>query len=195
MNPPSSRKRSKLVYQGTPCTQRITLGQTGGKPALPLRRAIVPPPARGPSDDPSPDATVRPTPPDAPPHADDGRDSQGRFSKGNPGVPGNPYYRRQAQLKRMMLEAVTDVDMLSVMRVLLGLARTGDLAAIKLFLESAVGRSNATVDSDKTDLHEWELKQQTPKLEQVIGLRGRASLHQRLRERLVSDDFDDGEGV
>jgi hypothetical protein len=114
----------------------------------------------------SPDAPASHQHPDAPPHAH-GRDSQGRFVMGNPGGPGNPYYRRQAELKRRLLESVTDADVLSVLRVLLGLARSGDLAAIKLFLEYTVGKPTKEVDPDKVDLHEWQLHQQTPRLGQV----------------------------
>src|SRR5689334_4080008 len=87
--------------------------------------------------------------PDAP--TDTGRDSQGRFAKGNPGGPGNPYYRRQAELKRLLLESVTDADVQSVMQVLLSLARGGDLAAIKLFLEYTVGKPAKEVDPDKEE--------------------------------------------
>jgi hypothetical protein len=116
----------------------------------------------------SPHATASHQHPDAPPsHAASGRDSQGRFTTGNPGGPGNPYYRRQAELKRQMLAHVTDVDVMSVMRVLLGLARSGDLAAIKLFLEYTVGKPTKEVDPDQVDLHEWQLQQQTPRLGQV----------------------------
>jgi hypothetical protein len=97
-----------------------------------------------------------------------GRDAAGRFAKGNPGGPGNPYYRRQAELKRLMLESVTDTDVLSVMQVLLGLARGGDLVAIKLFLEYTVGKPSKEVDPDKEELHEWQLQQQTPRLVQVM---------------------------
>jgi hypothetical protein len=109
--------------------------------------------------------------PDTPPlPTDTGRDSQGRFTKGNPGGPGNPYYRRQAQLKRLLLASVTDADVQSVMQVLLGLARGGDLAAIKLFLEYTVGKPTQEVDPDKEELHEWHLQQQTPRLEQVLDV-------------------------
>jgi hypothetical protein len=104
-------------------------------------------------------------------HADEpsnGRDGQGRFTRGNPGGPGNPYYRRQAELKRQMLAHVTEVDVMSVMRVLLGLARSGDLAAIKLFLEYTVGKPSKEVDPDKEELHEWQLQQQTPRLQEVL---------------------------
>jgi hypothetical protein len=99
-----------------------------------------------------------------------GRDANGRFAQGNPGGPGNPYYRRQAELKRMLLASVTDVDIQSVMLVLLSLARGGDLAAIKLFLEYTVGKPSKEVDPDKEELHEWQLQQQTPRLEQVLDV-------------------------
>jgi hypothetical protein len=102
-----------------------------------------------------------------PPVATD-RDSQGRFTKGNPGGPGNPYYRRQAQLKRVLLACVSDEDVQAVMQTLIGLARGGDLAAIKLFLEYTVGKPAKAVDPDKEELHEWQLQQQTPRLEQVL---------------------------
>jgi hypothetical protein len=117
----------------------------------------------------SPHATVPNHRPDAPPTpADNGRDNQGRFARGNPGGPGNPYYRRQAELKRLMLESVTDMDVQSVMQVLLGLARGGDLAAIKLFLEYTVGKPSKEVDPDREELHEWGLQRQTPRLQEVL---------------------------
>jgi hypothetical protein len=99
-----------------------------------------------------------------------GRDATGRFAPGNPGGPGNPYYRRQAQLKRLLLESVSEEDMQSVLQVLLGLAKSGDLAAIKLFLEYTVGKPAKDVDPDKEELHEWQLQQQTPRLEQVMDV-------------------------
>src|SRR5262249_26870752 len=96
-----------------------------------------------------------------------GRDATGRFAKGNPGGPGNPYYRRQAQLKRILLESVTEEDVQSVVQVLLGLAKSGDLAAIKLFLEYTVGKPSKDVDPDREELHEWQLQQRTRRGEQV----------------------------
>jgi hypothetical protein len=118
----------------------------------------------------SPDAAV-PHTHDAPPsQADSGRDASGRFTKGNPGGRGEPYYRRQAQLKRVMLETVTEDDVRSVMQVLLGLARGGDPAAIKLLLAYTVGKPCKEVDPDGADLHEWGLHRQTPRLGEVGGL-------------------------
>ena len=124
------------------------------------------------------------TPPDAPPQAETGRDANGRFANGNPGGPGNPYYRRQAQLKRVLLDAITEDDVRSVVQVLLGLARGGDLAAIKLYLQYA----NAKVDPDRAELHEWELQKQSPPLGEVIGLLGQnlpaAAATQKMRDTL-----------
>jgi hypothetical protein len=113
----------------------------------------------------SPAATAPHSQHDTPPT---GRDATGRFAPGNPGGPGNPYYRRQARLKRLMLESVSDADVQSVMQVLLGLARGGDLAAIKLFLEYTVGKPVKEVDPDREELHEWGLQRQTPRLQEVL---------------------------
>ncbi len=115
----------------------------------------------------SPDAA-----PDTPPQAETGRDASGRFANGNPGGPGNPFYRRQAQLKRVLLDAITEDDVRSVVQVLLGLARDGDLAAIKLYLHYAAGKPAREVDPDRVELNEWELQKQSPPLGEVIGLLG-----------------------
>jgi hypothetical protein len=108
--------------------------------------------------------------PDTSPQAANGRDGKGCFAEGNPGGPGNPFYRRQAQLKRRMLECVTEEDMQAVMQVLMGLVRGGNLAAVKLYLAYTVGKPTKEVDPDKEELHEWQLQQQTPRLEQVLDV-------------------------
>ena len=38
------------------------------------------------------------------------RDDKGRFLPGNPGGPGNPYAKRTAHIRRVVLEAVSDRD-------------------------------------------------------------------------------------
>jgi hypothetical protein len=111
------------------------------------------------SSSPNPAAAVEPA---------RGRDAAGRFAKGNPGGPGNPYYRRQAELKRQLLACVSEEDVQAVMQTLVGLARGGNLAAIKLFLEYTIGKPAKAVDPDQEELHEWHLQQQTPRLQQVL---------------------------
>jgi hypothetical protein len=53
-----------------------------------------------------------------------GRDANGRFTPSNSGGPGNPYYRRQAELKRQLLACVSDADVQAVMQPLMGLVRS-----------------------------------------------------------------------
>ena len=73
------------------------------------------------------------------PFGDGGRDSGGRFTKGNPGGPGNPYARRVAELRSTMIDAVTDADMQVVIAAIVQQARDGDLAAAKLLFDRTLG--------------------------------------------------------
>src|SRR5439155_1388889 len=82
-----------------------------------------------------------------------GRDAQGRFAAGNKGGPGNPFARRVAQLRSILLETVTDEEMRIVAGALVVKAKFGDLAAIKLLFQYLLGKPAATVNQE-------ELKQQ-----------------------------------
>jgi hypothetical protein len=93
---------------------------------------------------------------------DDGRDVRGRFTAGNRGGPGNPYARRVAHLRSIVLECVTDQDMRDIVNQLVVIARLGDLAAIKLLFQYALGKPAPTVDPDTVDLHELDLLSQAP---------------------------------
>jgi hypothetical protein len=107
------------------------------------------------------------------PEADDsGRDSRGRFTKGNPGGAGNPFARRVAALRAVLLECVTDQDMEHVACELVVQAKMGNLAAIKLLLQYVVGKPAATVDPDTLDLKEFELYQQGASAEQLHEVMG-----------------------
>ncbi len=44
---------------------------------------------------------------ESPQDADSGRDPNGRFAPGNVGGPGNPFARRVAELRQIMLDCVT----------------------------------------------------------------------------------------
>ncbi len=103
------------------------------------------------------------TPHTSPQPADDnGRDARGRFAAGNPGGPGNPFARRVAELRSVLLESVTKEDMQFIAGQLVVMARTGDLAAIKLLFQYVVGKPAATVDPDSLDYQEMELYRQAP---------------------------------
>jgi hypothetical protein len=105
----------------------------------------------------------------APPTAN-GRDTNGRFTKGNAGGPGNPFYRKQAEFRRAVLELFTPEDVMSLLRVMLALGRNGDVAAAKVFLEYVVGKPHKAPDPDRAEHHEWQLAAEAPRLADVTEL-------------------------
>jgi len=74
------------------------------------------------------------------PNGTNGRDNCGRFAKGNPGGPGNPYAARVGQLRSMLLEAVTYDDWLAAIRKLIDDAKAGDKAARRELFERTLGK-------------------------------------------------------
>jgi hypothetical protein len=105
---------------------------------------------------------------------ENGRDARGRFAPGNAGGPGNPFARRVAQLRKVLLEAVSDEDLRVVAEQLVVKAKMGDLAATKLLLQYVVGKPAATVDPDALDVEEVELYKRAPAHGEVTEIvRGR----------------------
>ena len=68
-----------------------------------------------------------------------GRDTKGRFTKGNSGGPGNPHARQAAQLRATLLKAVTAKDLREVVEAMLRQAKQGNIAAAKLLLDRTLG--------------------------------------------------------
>jgi hypothetical protein len=94
------------------------------------------------------------------PAANSGHDSRGRFTKGNKGGPGNPFARQAAQMRKVLLECVSEDDLRLMMQRLVEKAKEGDLQALRLVLAYAVGRPGPAVDPDRVDVEEFELFQQ-----------------------------------
>jgi len=69
----------------------------------------------------------------------DGRDSRGRFAKGNRGGPGNPQAKKVAALRGALLQAVKPADVKAVIQRMVEQARAGDVPAAKLLLERTLG--------------------------------------------------------
>jgi hypothetical protein len=86
-----------------------------------------------------------------------GRDSQGRFSKGNPGGPGNPFARQVGRLRTVLLERLDEDKLRAIADKLLELAMEGDVAAMRLLLSYTLGRPAAAVEPDELDVQEIEL--------------------------------------
>jgi hypothetical protein len=100
--------------------------------------------------------------PDMPPRSDPGaapqtgRGPKGRFAKGNPGGPGNPFARQVAAFRQEFMAAVTGEDIAVIVRALIEKAKAGDVAAARLVLQYTLGKPAATVDPDRLDEMEWE---------------------------------------
>jgi hypothetical protein len=89
-----------------------------------------------------------------------GRDANGRFTKGNRGGPGNPFARQVAALRKILLQAATPEVMEAIAGKLIELALKGDLRAIQLLFAYTLGKPAAAADPDQLDLEEWELFKQ-----------------------------------
>jgi hypothetical protein len=113
--------------------------------------ASAPPVADAPGS-PDPEPTPR----------EDGRDDNGRFTKGNKGGFGNPFARRTAAFRRALAEAVNEEMIAAVVRKLAELALAGDVAAIKLFLAYTVGKPAPAANPDTLDVEEYRQLLQEP---------------------------------
>jgi len=89
-----------------------------------------------------------------------GRDANGRFAPGNPGGPGNPYARKVAQLRKALVNFITDEDMKEIALVLKEKAKRGNTAAIKLLFQYALGKPLTPTDPDRLDVDEWQKVQE-----------------------------------
>src|SRR5947209_5063675 len=86
----------------------------------------------------------------------------GRFAKGNPGGPGNPFARQTAALRQAFLDAVTPEDMQEIARRLIMEARLGNMTAAKLVLSYVLGKPPAAQNPDTLDQEECQQYQQGP---------------------------------
>ena len=75
------------------------------------------------------------------PNGANGRDATGRFAKGNPGGPGNPYAKQAGKLRSAMMRAVTPTDMRCIVQKLVELAEEGNVQAAREVIDRCVGKS------------------------------------------------------
>jgi hypothetical protein len=99
------------------------------------------------------------------------RDDRGRFTRNNPGGPGNPFARQVARLRQVLLDCVTPEDMAVIAHKLVELAKEGDVHAIKLLFSYTLGKPPTAEPPDQLDFQEWQLFRQTASLaEELPGL-------------------------
>jgi hypothetical protein len=84
----------------------------------------------------------------------EGRDEGGKFAKGNRGGPGNPFTRRVAQLRTLLLSLVTDELLSEVVAKIAEMAKGGDLAAARLLLQYSLGQPQKALDPDDAEADE-----------------------------------------
>src|SRR5205814_4344296 len=122
----------------------------------------------------------------------DGREANGRWAKGNPGGPGNPFARRVAALRKVIIDRLTEEDLLAITEALLAKAKEGSVSAAKLLLAYGIGKPASAPDPDRLDGQELEhSKDQVETVNEVRELArevGRA-VDRRVRPGSVSDDF------
>jgi len=75
----------------------------------------------------------------------DGRDSSGRFVRGNAGGPGNPLAGKLSKLRAALVAAISEDDVREIAETLIGLAKGGDMAATRELFLRTLGRP---VESD-----------------------------------------------
>lgn len=95
---------------------------------------------------------------------DAGRDRRGRFSKGNPGGPGNPFGRQVALLRAVALTCVGAQDIQEIMTTMVVLAKEGSVTAARFVFTYTVGKpvSPADPDSDDSDARDPTRQSEVP---------------------------------
>jgi folylpolyglutamate synthase/dihydropteroate synthase len=79
------------------------------------------------------------------------RTNNGRFTKGNPGGPGNPHNAAISRLRKALHAAVTEEDIQAVITVLVEKAKEGNLAAIRELLDRAIGKPTDASVAERLD--------------------------------------------
>jgi hypothetical protein len=92
------------------------------------------------------------TPTPAPAPKAEGRGADGRFTKGWKGGPGNPFARRVAALRSVLLDVVDEAQLRKIACRLAVMAELGDVAAAKLVFLYTLGKPAPAVDPDRLDL-------------------------------------------
>src|SRR4051812_45594465 len=84
------------------------------------------------------------------------RETNGRFAKGNRGGPGNPFGRRMAAMREGIAKAISPEQIEAMMAMVYEMAMQGDLAAVKIILQYAVGKPKPMAEPDRVDVDEWD---------------------------------------
>jgi hypothetical protein len=98
-----------------------------------------------------------------------GRDENGRFAKGNPGGPGNPFAREVAKLRRAFMNRVSVRDLEDIADKMVALAKDGNVQAAKFIYSYMIGKPLPARDPDHLNEHESEVFQSEAKITQEVA--------------------------
>jgi hypothetical protein len=68
-----------------------------------------------------------------------GRNGEGRFTRGNKGGPGNPYAKKVGRLRAALLDAVTPEDLQAMVAALVREAKAGSVPAAREVIDRLLG--------------------------------------------------------
>ena len=85
-----------------------------------------------------------------------GRDEKGRFVRGNPGGPGNPFARKTAALRTALIRRMDEESIEKLADTLIEQAIEGDVPSARLVLQYVIGLPTQAIDPDDVDQLEWE---------------------------------------
>jgi hypothetical protein len=95
------------------------------------------------------------------PSSSPNQDAKGRFTKNNPGGPGNPFARQVAQLRKRLLDRLSAEQLDAIADKLIELAKDGHVQAIKLLFSYTLGKPAEAVQPDQLDIEEWNTFRET----------------------------------
>ena len=105
------------------------------------------------------------------PNPPSGRDTNGRFAKGNVGGPGNPFGREVAALRQAACEVVSADDLRNIMTTMRDLALAGNVQAAKFVFAYTIGKPTPAPNPDTLDMDEWKhLKNTAPMMRELMDL-------------------------
>ncbi len=84
------------------------------------------------------------------------RDAKGKFVKGNPGGPGNPYARKIAALRQSLIKHLGPRELYEIVRLLVGQAMCGNIESTKVLFQYVIGKAPDAPDPDGVNLAEWQ---------------------------------------
>lgn len=116
--------------------------------------------------------------------AQNGRTAGGRFAPGNKVAVGTRQ-AHLAKLRKAFVDCLTTDDVVSVTSALVTAAKSGDVAAIKVFFERIHGRvaAEVRVDEDESELSEDERREQLLNRFARLSPEDQDRIRNKLRER------------